>query len=273
MKIVFNCHTEYDLKNQFGWAKKLDSKKQSFVHLPMLLDWFNSLKIPITFALAVGGPFEERLLEYVKNKQIKFSDSSELAIHYHSDKFTDGQWQPAGFLEESAYLDYFQKFEEVFGFKPKSSVFGKWQLDRTAMDFLSRLGIKKDGSFVDSEKVIAKPFLRDNILEVPAASFRGEPVNPFSRLSHFFLLKKIIKEYHQRNLILQIGFHSYDFFRFGERPRLRPIKKFIFKNLLKLIKKYNLEITILSKIEEGNFDELTEIKMPFWGKLFNLLGH
>ncbi len=273
MKIVFNCHIEYDLKNQFGWAKEIDSKKQSFVHLPILLDWLNSLKIPLTFALAVGGPFKERLLKEIKNNKVKFPSSSEVAIHYHCERFKNGQWQAAGFLKQSNYLNYFQKFEEVFDFKPKSLVFGKWQIDYSAMGFLSKLGINRGGSFVDSKKVIAKPFLIDNILEVPLVSFKGEPVNPLTRLSHFFLLKKIIKKYHQRNLVLQIGLHSYDFFRFSQGPGLRLIKKVIFKNLLKLIRQYNLEITNLSKIEKGDFEEIEKIKTPFSSRLFNLLGH
>jgi len=92
-------------------------------------------------------------------------------------------------------------------------------------------------------------------------------------LSHFFLLRKIIKKYHPKNLIFQIGFHSYDFFKFNQKPKLRLIKKIILKNLLKIVRRYNLEITTLSKIEETHFEELEKVKMPFLGKLFNFLGH
>lgn len=273
MKIVFNCHVEYDLKNQFGWAKAINSEKQSFVHLSLLLDWLSSLKMPITFSLAVGGPVKDRLLKYIQEKGVKISPQSELAIHYHSEQFKENHWQANSFLNQSAYADYYQQFKEIFGLGPKSMVFGKWQIDYSAMNFLWQIGIKKDGSFVNPQKIITQPFLIDNILEVPVVSFQGQPVNPLTRLSHFFLLRKIIKKYYSKNLILHLGFHSYDFFSFKGQPQLRLIKKIIFKNILKLIRQYNLEITTLSKIAEDNFTELDKIKMPLLGKLFSYLGH
>ena len=141
------------------------------------------------------------------------------------------------------------------------------------MNFLGQLGIRKDGSFVSPQKIIARPFLVDNILEVPVVSFNGQPVNPLTRLSHFFLLKKIIKSHYQDNLILHIGFHSYDFFNFGRGPKMRLIKKIIFKNLLKNIQRYNLEIVTLSKIEKDNFKELNNMQTPFWGGIFDLINH
>jgi len=268
MKIIFNCHTEYDLKNQFGSAKKT-----TFNHLPILLNWFASFNIPITFSVAVGGPFKDHLLNDIRQRKIKFPLSSEIAIHFHSERFQNNRWEFHGFLKESAYLKYFKKFETVFGLRPSSLVFGKWKIDKASMDFLGRLGIKRDSSFISPQKIIAKPFLINNVLEIPVVSFKDQSINPLTRLSHFFLLRKIVKKYHQENLICQIGFHSYDLFRFNQISRLRLIKKIIFKNLLKLIKKYNLEITTLSRIEKDNFSELEKIKMPFWGKLFHFLGH
>lgn len=248
MKIVFNCHTEYDLNN-----------KESFSHLPILLDWLKLLDIPITFSLAVGGIFRNNLLRFIKDKKIEFSKESEIAIHFH--------------LEKEQYQDYFNQFQEILGLRPKTMVFGKWKIDKAAMNSLKQLGIKKDGSFVEPEKVIGQPFLINNILEIPVVSFKGKPVNPFTKLSHFFLLRKIIKKHYNKNLILHIGFHSYDLFRFNQKPKLRLIKKIIFKNLLNLIKKHNLEIANLEKIEKDNFEELEKIKMPLLGRLFNLIGH
>ena len=74
-------------------------------------------------------------------------------------------------------------------------------------------------------------------------------------------------------MVLHIGFHSYDFFKFDKNPKLRLIKKIIFKNILGLIKKYNLEVITLSEIKEVNFEELEKIKMPLISSLFELLGH
>lgn len=273
MKIIFNCHTEYDLENQFGRVKGINSSEQSFKHLPILLNWLNFLKIPMTFSIAVGGPFQKCLLNYIQGRKIIFPLYSDLGIHYHSEKFKNSQWQFTGFLKKSEYSGYFQLFEKVFGSKPKTMVFGKWQIDKSVMNFLWQLGIEKDGSFVDTQKVIAQPFFIDNVLEIPVISFDGQPVNPLTRLSHFFLLRKIIKKYHPENLILQISFHSYDFFKFNQKPKLRLIKKIIFKNLLKIIRRYNLEITTLSKIEETHFEGLEKVKMPFLNRLLNLLGH
>jgi len=248
MKVIFNCHTEYDLNN-----------KESFSHLPVLLNWLELLNIPMTFSLAVGGIFRDNLLKFIKDKKIEFSKKSEIAIHFH--------------LEKEQYQDYFNRFQKILGLHPKTMVFGKWKIDYDSLRFLSELGIEKDGSLIESDKVIRAPFLIEGILEVPVVSFKGKPVNPFTQLSHFFLLRRIIKKYHTKNLICQIGFHSYDFFRFNQKPKFRLIKKIIFKNILKMIKQYNLEITTLSEMEKDNFEELAEVKMPLLGKLFNLIGH
>ena len=273
MKVVFNCHTEYDLKNNFGLAKEIEQSKQTFTHLPILLDWIKKFNIPITFSIAVGGAFGENLLNYIKREKIKFPSFFEIGIHYHSEIFENKKWKVKSFLNTSGYLKYFIKFKKTFGIKPKSMVFGKWKIDQDNIDFLSELGIKIDGSFISAKKIIEKPFYINNILEVPVVSFNKEPVNPFTKLSHFFLIRKIIKKYHQENMVLHIGFHSYDFFKFDKNPKLRLIKKIIFKNILGLIKKYNLEVITLSEIKEVNFEELEKIKMPLISSLFELLGH
>lgn len=273
MKIIFNCHTEYDLENKFGKALRNLQENQSYNHLPLLFRWINDLKIPMNYALGVGGPFGINLIEFLKDKKFIFNELNELGIHFHAEDYADKIWQFKKFLTKEDYKYYYDKFSELLNHNPNYTVFGKWYLDKNNFEFLKYLGIAKDASWIDSKTIIKSPFFINEILEIPVLSYGGRHLNPFTKLSHFFILRKIIKEYNKENLIIQIGFHSYDLFDFSGNPKLRLTKKIIFKNILKLARKFNIEIINLSQLQKNNFKDLEKIKMPFMGKVLNLIGH
>lgn len=267
MFIVFVCHTENDP----------NSKEPSFSHLPLLIDLIKELKVPITFSLMVGGTVGGGLLKFLEKSQLQFPENCEKAIHLHQPSPT--QPTSAGWvgLGEREIESYFQMFEKVFGKRPRSVVFGKWQIIETQVRFLASLGIERDGSWIPKfhgeHYIVKPPFYFDNLLEVPPAADGKDPLNPFTRLSHFFLLRKIIKKYHQKNLVLHIAFHSYDLFNFGEKPKLRPIKRCVLRNLLKMINKYGLEMLTLSDIPNTSFEGLEKIKWPIFSRVFKIIGH
>lgn len=275
MKITFVCHIEYDLKNSFGEAKKIASSEQSFYHLPILFDFIRGLKIPVTLSFMVGGFVDSGLLKFLRINKNKIPEFCEKGIHYHQKEFTDGRLED---LTQEDLFYYFKLFEESFKEKPKSVVFGKWRLKENQLPFLAEFGIKCDGSWVpnfhNEEYIIRPPFYLGDILEIPPVADGRKAINPFTRLSHYFLLRRIIKKNFRRNFVLHIAFHSYDLFNFkGTRPRIRFIKEFIFKDILKLIKKYNLKILNLSDIQEGEGEGLKAFPRPFLSKIFNTINH
>jgi len=260
MKIIFSCHTEYDLKNK--------GEKQTFYHVFPLLKFIKSLRIPVTFSLMVGGAVGDNLLKFIKEKNIQIPVACEESIHYHEDEKR---------LSEREIINYFKIFQKILHKKPASVVFGKWIIHKEHFPVLQKLGIRADGSWtgkMSEERFIIKaPFYFNNILEVPVVCDGEKPANPFTRLSNFFLIRKIIKEHYQENFILHIGFHSYDFFRFNKKPKPRLIKKIIFKNILKLAQKYKVEIINLSAIKTTNFQDLKSLKISIFIKLLRCLGH
>ncbi len=252
MRIIFVCHTEYDLNNH-----------RAFEHLSILFDFVRSLDIPITFALMVGKEVGDSLLKFLVKKRVSIPKNCEISIHFHQNGASVG--------------DYLHLFEKFLATSPNSIVFGKWQISNKQFLQLAPLGIKRDASWIpkmhNENYIIKAPFYLSDILEVPSSADGQNPLNPFSRLSHFFLLRQIIKKHHQDNLLLQIAFHSYDLFSFGGQPRLRWLKKCQFKHLLKLIKKYNLPIITLDKVDHTDFQGLKTIRQSFLTKLFQLFGH
>ncbi len=173
---------------------------------------------------------------------------------------------------ETEIIDYFRIFNQIIKAGPTSIVFGKWLIKEEFFPVLQRLGIKTDGSWT-GKFIIKAPFYLNNILEVPVVCDGEKPANPFTRLSNFFLIRKIIKKYHKENLILHIAFHSYDFFRFNKNPKLRLIKKLIFKNILKLARKHKLEIINLSEIKTTDFQDLDSLEMPLLSRAFRYIKH
>lgn len=276
MKIIFTCHTECDLKNKFGIALKNKREEQTFNHILWLVKFIKSLKIPVTFSFMVGGAVGDNLLRFIKKKNIQIPANCEKSIHYHAESF-DKAWKFKRHLNEKEIINYFRIFQETLNQVPTSMVFGKWIIHKESSPVLRKLGVKVDGSWAGKmfgEKFIIKaPFYFNNILEVPIVCDGKNPANPFTRLSNFFLIRKIIKEYHQKNIILHIGFHSYDFFRFNKKPKLRLIKKIIFKNILRLVRKYKIEIVNLSTIKTTDFQGLRSLRTPFFTKVFRCLGH
>lgn len=271
MKIVFNCHTEYDLKNKFGPALKNKREEQSFNHVFPLIKFIGSLKIPVTFSLMVGGGTGDNLLKFIKKRNIQIPNYCEKSIHYHAEIF-DELWKVKKYLDEKETINYFRDFQEIFGESPTSVVFGKWLINQEVFSVLQKLGIKVDGSWI-GKFIIKSPFYLNNILEVPVVCDGKDPANPLTRLSDFFLIRKIIKNYHRENFILHIAFHSYDFFQFNKEPKMRLIKKIIFKNILGLVLKYKVEIINLSEIKTVDFQNLDYLEMPFFSKIFRLIGH
>lgn len=251
MKIILTCHTEYDLNSEEG--------NFTFKHISVLFKFFDIVKVPVTLSLMVGGPVGDKLLKFVEN--IKFPFGSEKSIHYHGDN-----------TNEKEITDCFNAFEQIIKTEPSSFVFGKWLINNNAFPLLYKLGIRTDGSGTGNF-IIKSPFYIKNILEVPVICDGENPANPFSRLSNFFLIRKIIKKYYQENFILHIGFHSYDLFRFNRRPRLRLIKKIIFKNILRLAQRYKVETINLSEVTTTEFQDLKSLKFPFFSKISRIIGH
>ena len=276
MKIIFTCHTEYDLKNKFGPAQKNKQEEQSFNHIFSLIKFTESLKVPITFSLMIGGAVGDNLLRFIKEKNIRIPNYCEKSIHYHAEIF-DRLWKFDKHLTEKEIINYFKTFQKTLGENPTSVVFGKWLINKESLSVLRKLGIEIDGSgtgkILGQKFIIKAPFYFSNILEIPVVCDGKDPVNPFSRLSNFFLIRKIIKEYHQENLILHIAFHSYDFFRFNREAKIRLIKKIIFRNILRLARKYNIEIVNLSEIKTTDFQSLDSLRFPFLSKVFRSIGH
>lgn len=276
MKIIFTCHTEYDLKNKFGPTQKNKREEQSFDHISPLIKFIESLKIPITFSLMVGGAVGDNLLRLIKERNIRIPNYCEKSIHYHAEIF-DRLWKFDKHLTEKEIINYFRIFQKTLGENPTSVVFGKWLINKEHFSVLRGLGIKVDGSGIGKllgERFIIKaPFYLNDILEVPVVCDGENPANPFTRLSNFFLIRKIIKEHHQENLILHIAFHSYDFFRFRREPKIRLIKKVIFRDILRLAQKYNIEIINLSAIKNTTFQSINSLKFSFLSKLFRRVSH
>lgn len=262
MKVIFVCHTEND------------PGKQTFEHLPALIELVKGLKIPITFSLMVGGEVGDKLLRFLEKNQLQFPAACEKAIHLHQKEEAGGELAN---LKEREIESYFQTFENVLGQKPTPVVFGKWHIIEPQVRFLASLGIERDGSWIPKfhqEKYIIKPpFYFDNLLEIPPAADGKNPLNPFTRLSHFFLLRKIIRQYHRENFVLHLAFHSYDLFSFRAGAKLRPIKRCILKNILKLINKYGLEVLTLSGITNTGFEGLERVGWPILSKPFRIIGH
>ncbi len=63
MKIIFTCHTEYDLNRK---------EELSFNHILLLIEFVGGLKTPVTFSLMVGGRTGNNLLGFIEKNSIKF---------------------------------------------------------------------------------------------------------------------------------------------------------------------------------------------------------
>ncbi|OGE80354.1 MAG: hypothetical protein A2826_02770 [Candidatus Doudnabacteria bacterium RIFCSPHIGHO2_01_FULL_43_23] len=274
MKLVIVCHLENDLSNESGIAKKLPQEKQSFAHIPMILEWFSGMNIPLTLAVMVGGQTGTKLLESQSLKAISKNDNLDIGIHYHAEKFIQGSWIYQTPLNEQEYRNYFAKFENVVGISPKSAVFGKWKIDPKAYPVFKALNITHDGSKIPEKGIISIPSLVQGIIEVPSVSYDGRPVNPLTRISDFFLMKKILQEHYAENLLLHLAFHSYDLFSFSSgAPKWLTGKKSRLMALINLSKTLKLEIIKLKDCNTEISGDLSAIKLPFLARIGQLLGH
>ncbi|PIR97604.1 MAG: hypothetical protein COT91_00430 [Candidatus Doudnabacteria bacterium CG10_big_fil_rev_8_21_14_0_10_41_10] len=273
MKAVIVCHLENDLRNNFGEAKKIPLEKQTFEHVPKLLNWIGTLKIPITVSVMAGGQVGNRLLLALKEKNVKIPNNINLGIHFHAENFTNSKWQYEKPLELPAYENYYNQFVQSLSIKPKTVVFGKWKVDRQAYPLFAKLGITHDASNILPRGIINPPANINGLITVPGLSYNGQPVNPLTRLSDFLLTKKIISRYHNKNLLLHLAFHSYDFFSPQNPTHWRGIKKIIFTDILSQLKKHNVEIVNLENVNSGKNETLEKMPVPLLGRLFQLIGH
>ena len=275
MKLVLTCHTEYDLKNRYGSALKLPAEKQSFNHLTILRDMVNEAGLPLTWAFMVGGPCQERLIKFIAAEKKQWEKNSEFAIHFHSERFREGQWVFEGFLKPEEYEVYWQAFLKYLAYSPKSVIFGKWKIDRLVFRKFREWAIDHEGTALFPEKMITGPFIQDGMVKVPLVmAFDKKPINPFTQISHWLYLNKIIKKLHGNNLLFHIGIHSYDLFDFnGPAPKLKGQKVMVWKNLVGLIKRYGIEVITLSEVEPSGWEESGYLRPGLFSILFNRLRH
>lgn len=277
MYVILTCHTEVDRANQYGDVDIVRMENQSFYHITYLLSFLSKYEIPLTFSLMVGGQADKRLLEFV-SEGVKFPLRSELSIHFHFEKFDEnnGIWE-----NNSPNMDemknYYNKFQEILKIKPNSSVFGHWIVSKEALDWAEELNIEVDGSFAPYEQndrfIIRNPFKRGRMLEVPVISDGKYPLSPFISIYHLELLKQIIKLYHEENIVLHLGFHSYDFFDFNDGKIIIKNESLIaFDNLISYIKKYKSNVITLSDALKYNFDSYTLSDIPFKARLDLMLN-
>lgn len=275
MKVVLTCHTEYDLKNSEGRAEVLPAEKQTFRHLPMLRDLVEKSGLPMTWAFMVGGACGDRLIRFVSGNKAAWERTGELAIHFHSERFRQGKWVFEGFLTPADYEVYWKAYCRELDHVPRSVVFGKWKIDEPIFNQLKKWEIDHEGTALFPEKMITRPFQKDGMIKVPLLmAFDGKPLNPFTQISHWLYLNKLIKRFRGANVLLHLAMHSYDLFRFeGEEPVLKKQKHIVWKNLVGLIRRYGLEVLTLSDVTPLEGEDAPFLKAGFFSKLFNHLRH
>lgn len=275
MKIVLTCHTEYDLRNESGPFGTLPEDRQTFRHLPLLRDLAEMTGIRPTWALMIGGPCGENLLRSVSRQKDRWERTGELAIHFHSERLSDGRWVQGGFLDEDEYRAYWECFRRVIGILPKSVVFGKWKVDEGIFPMLRDWGIDHEGTTVLPQRMIAAPFLKDEMVRVPVlTAFDRRPLNPFTQISHWLYLNRILKSLHGTDLLLHVAFHSYDLFDFKRNPpRFRRQKLMVWNGLRKMIRRYGIELLALSEIGPSGWGDSEYLDAGLMAGLFKRLGH
>ncbi len=275
MKVVLTCHTEYDLKNNYGKAEVLPIEKQSFNHLPILRDLVEKSGLQFTWAFMMGGACEDRLVRFVAGEKRAWDRTGELAIHFHSERFENGRWVFDRFLKPEDYDIYWQVFCKCLDHSPRSVVFGKWKIDEPIFHQLRKWGIDHEGTHLFPNKMITRPFQENGIIKVPLLiAFDGKPLNPFTQISHWIYLNKIIKRLHDANVLLHMAMHSYDLFHFeDERPVLKKQKLMVWRNLIGLIRRYGLEVCTMAEVEPLNWEEGHFLDAGFIVRSFNLLKH
>ena len=274
MKLVVVCHLENDIANKSGFAKNLPQERQTFQHVPMLLEWFSEIDIPITIAVMVGGQTGGKLLQNRALQNQSQRDNFEFGIHYHAEKFVDGRWTYEEPLSENEYLSYFSEFKKVFNITPSSIVFGKWKIDKKSFPLLKNLGITHDGSKILENGIIEKPKNEDGLISVPSISYQGRPVNPLTRFSDFLIMKRILTRQGNDNILVHFAFHSYDFFSFSSgAPKWRSIKKKIFLKLISLARQQKSEMLHLKDCRPEYYKNLQNIHLPVLARASQALGH
>jgi len=272
MFMILTCHTEVDRANQYGNAKENPVEKQSFNHIPVLLSFLAKYEIPITFSLMVGGQAGTRLLKFI-SEGVKFPLKSELSVHFHFEEYNESEriWE-SGEITERKIVDSYKAFYEILGFRPISAVFGHWVIDEGALKLMKEIGVKVDGSYApyrhNENFILKNPFRWEDILEVPVVSNGKYPLNPFRSPYHLVLLKQIIKHYHAKEIVLHIGFHSYDFFNFNsDKVNIRSESLRIFEEILLFANNYDLKFMNLSDTLNYDFDPCTISYIPLNARL------
>ncbi len=220
----------------------------------------------------VGGQADKRLLEFV-SEGVKFPSGSELSIHFHFEKYNEnkGIWENTE-PNIDEIKNYYDVYREIMKIKPNSVVFGHYIVNKEALNCVYELDIKVDGSFAPYEQndqfIIKNPFKWDRMLEVPVISDGKYPLRAFKSIHHFELIKQIIKLHHAENIVIHIGFHSYDFFDFTDgKLNIKNENLTAFENFIAYIKKYNLDIINLSDVLKHNFDPYNLSVIPLKARL------
>ena len=268
MYISLVCHTEPDSVNKYGKSFELGRDKQTFKHLNIL---HKVIDVPVTYSLGVGGRIGERLLRYYQNKSIL----GESGIHIHYEKYDNknNMWAPPKncSLEENEFKSILGSWKKIIKSTPKSCVFGHWFVNKHYIELLEKNKIYIDLSFthhkqyiLPKEKYIVKgPFMIGNVLEIPTICDSKSSLNPFVYTLHRKIILKLIRDYKDKEILLNIGFHSYDLFRFKKgNPVLKK------EGILFLKKLGKIEILTAEKIQskfnekEINHEDIKKINIP-----------
>lgn len=275
MYVSLVCHTEPDFINSKGFSFCLKSSSQTFLHFDSL---FEVLKIPVTFSLGTGGRIGDRVLKEIKKRKL----DREIGLHVHYERFNKkrNRWEapkkPNLKKEEFEYSVL--AWKNIIGTPPKSCVFGHWLIDDYYFDFLSEYNIKIDSTYTHykqrfhrkSKYILKPPFFHKSVLEVPNACGPGHySLNPFEYAFHRKIISKLIKKYNHTNMLVNIGFHSYDLFEFRPLPTLKPeVKQFI-----KFLRDSEVNFVTLSEIgkiyNKISKRELNKVNI----NLFDILSH
>lgn len=233
MKICLVCHTEPDMINEAGASYEIERKEQTFEHA---VDLLAANPLPTTYSLTVGGRCGEELLSGIVEK---IPPNCEMGIHIHYERFQAGRWVPPAGADMSSheFLEAIEIWEGKLGSLPSSCVFGHWHMNSGYLDLLLQAGIQIDASYTEHKQrgwesedyVVKAPFRYKGLLEVPAACFRGSALNPFAHDLHKDIVRKLIADHREENILLHLAFHSYDLYRFGGRPE-RKVGAFAFLN-------------------------------------------
>jgi hypothetical protein len=266
MYLILTCHVEVDRANQYGDAKRINLKAQSLSHVSYFLSLLSKYDIPITLSLTVGGQAGKNLLKLVSKEML--SSNFELSIHFHFEKYDEskGKWIPGKITEEKIKNRY-EAFYRILGFYPTSAVFGHWIINGEILKWIRNLGLKVDGSYVpyrhNDRFVIKNPFKWEGILEVPVTSDGKYPLNPFTCSYHFDVVKHLIRRCHDKDVVLHLGFHSYDFFDFSDgKPQIRNVTVKILESLISYIKECDLQCINLSDTLRYDFDPYIISRIP-----------